>query len=88
MVSKQIKIVNKTGLHARPASEFVALSAKFSAKIELQRVGEEDLYNGKSIIMLLALGLEQGEEAILFADGEDEAAALEELSALVASFTE
>lgn len=88
MYSKQIKIVNRTGLHARPASEFVSQAGKFKSKIELQRVGEEDRFNGKSIIMLLALGLAQGEEAVLYANGEDEQEAVETLAALVAGLQE
>lgn len=88
MYSKQIKIQNKTGLHARPASEFVSQAGKFKSKIELQRVGEEDRFNGKSIIMLLSLGLAQGEEAVLYADGEDEKEAVETLAALIAGFKE
>ena len=88
MYSKQIKIQNKTGRHARPASEFVSQAGKFKSKIELQRVGEEDKYNAKSIIMLLSLGLAQGEEAVLYADGEDEKEAVETLADLIASFKE
>lgn len=88
MYSKQVKIVNKTGLHARPASDFVSQAAKFKSKIELQRVGEEDKFNGKSIIMLLALGLAQGEEAVLSADGEDERDAVEALASLIANLKE
>ena len=55
MVEKQIPIQNETGLHARPATEFVQLAGKFQSKIDLQRVGEDDWYNAKSIIMLMTL---------------------------------
>ena len=88
MYSKQIKIQNKTGLHARPASEFVSQAGKFKSKIELQRVGEEDKYNAKSIIMLMSLGLAQGERAILSAEGEDEKEAVDALAELVAGTKE
>lgn len=67
MYKREIEVKNETGLHARPASMFVNLAGTFKSKIELQRLGEEDLYNAKSIIMLLSLGLEQGEKAILSA---------------------
>ena len=41
-------IQNRTGLHARPASDFVALAATFKSKVELSRAGETDRYNNKS----------------------------------------
>lgn len=88
MYSKEIEIVNRTGLHARPASDFVNAASKFESKVTLQRVGEEDEYNAKSIVMLLALGLEQGEKAVLSADGSDERLAVDSLAELVAGFTE
>ncbi len=88
MYSKEILIQNRTGLHARPASDFVALAGKFKSKIELCRVGEEDRFNGKSIVMLLALGLAQGQKAILSAEGPDEKEAVEALAELVAGLTE
>ena len=88
MYTKQISIQNRTGLHARPASDFVGLASRFSSKIELSRVGEEDKYNGKSIVMLLTLGLEKGEDAILSAEGADEREAVEALAEFVANLTE
>ena len=86
MYKREIEVKNETGLHARPASMFVNLAGTFKSKIELQRLGGEDLYNAKSIIMLLSLGLEQGEKAILSAEGEDEKQAVDTLAELVESF--
>lgn len=86
MYKREIEVKNETGLHARPASMFVNLAGTFKSKIELQRLGGEDLYNAKSIIMLLSLGLEQGEKAILSAAGEDEKQAVDALAELVESF--
>ena len=77
MYSREIVVVNESGLHARPASDFVGLAGTFQSRVELQRVGEEDKYNAKSIIMLMSLGLAQGERAILSAEGEDEKEAVE-----------
>ena len=85
MYSKQITIQNKSGLHARPAADFVSQAGKFKSQIGIQRVGEESKADGKSIIMLLALGLAQGEEVILSADGEDEKEAVEALIELISS---
>lgn len=85
MYSKEITVVNATGLHARPASDFVGLAGKFKSRIELQRAGDEAKYNAKSIIMLLSLGLAQGEQATLSAAGEDEIEAVTALAELIAN---
>ena len=85
MYSREITVVNETGLHARPASDFVGLAGTFQSRIELQRVGEEDRYNAKSIIMLMSLGLAEGEKAILSAHGVDEKEAVDALAELVAN---
>ena len=85
MYSKEITVVNATGLHARPASEFITLASTFKSKVTLQRIGEEKKYNGKSMVILMTLGLAQGESAILSAEGEDEKEAVEALAELVRS---
>ncbi len=85
MYSREITIVNESGLHARPASDFVKLAGTFQSRIELKRLGEEKTYNAKSIIMLMSLGLAQGEKAILSAEGEDEKEAVDALAELVAN---
>ena len=85
MYSKQITIQNRSGLHARPAADFVSQAGKFKAKIGVQRAGEDVVADGKSIIMLLAMGLAQGEGVILSADGEDEKEAVEALAEVLAN---
>lgn len=86
MYQKQVTILNPTGLHARPASDFVVLAKRFSSKIQIRALrGDEPAVNAKSIVMLLSLGLTQGTQAELTAEGEDEARAVEELAALIAS---
>lgn len=66
----------------------MGLAKTFQSKIEIGRAGEDDAYNAKSIIMLMSLGLEQGEQAVLSAEGEDEKEAVEALAELVAGFTD
>lgn len=85
MYSKEITVVNATGLHARPASDFVTLAGKFKSSIHIQRSDDERKYNGKSMVMLMTLGLAQGESATIYAEGEDEKEAVEALADLVAS---
>ena len=85
MYTRTVMIQNRTGLHARPASEFVALAAQFQSKITIRSVNEEDDINAKSIMLLLAMGLGQGDEVVITAKGEDETAAVDALVALVES---
>ena len=84
MVKKQVEIINKTGLHARPASDFVLAAKKYESKITVC-VEQREPVNAKSIVRLLAEGIGQGTKIEIAADGNDEEAALEELVGLVES---
>ena len=86
MIVKELMIQNPTGLHARPATEFVAEAKKHQSNIQIFRPNEPDLsVNAKSIVGLLSLGLYQGESFCITAAGPDEAAAIDGLTALVES---
>ena len=75
-------ILNKTGLHARPAATFVDLAKRFQADIRVRR---SDLAaNGKSLISLLQLGVEHGATVRVSAQGPDAAAALDALQGAIA----
>lgn len=83
MTERHVQIVNKLGLHARPAAEIVKTAANFQSNITLTR---DDLeVNGKSIMGVMMLAAEFGSTIILRAEGPDEAEAVEALAALVAS---
>ena len=83
MIEREVQIVNKLGLHARPAAEIVKTAAKFESNITLTR---DDLeVNGKSIMGVMMLAAEFGSTITLRADGPDEDQAVEALAALVAS---
>ncbi len=87
MLQKELTIVNKLGLHARPAAMFVKTAAKFTAEIFVEKDDEE--VNGKSIMGLMMLAAGCGSRIIVRADGPDEAALIAELETLVAGgFTE
>ncbi len=58
MVEKNVTIVNKTGLHARPANGLVNLVKKYASRISL--IKENKTANAKSIINVLTLDLNQG----------------------------
>ena len=85
MYSKRTVIKNKTGLHARPASEFIAMASKFQSRITIKKLSEDEDANAKSIVMRLSLGLAQGEEVEIVAKGEDEVEAVDKLIALIDS---
>ncbi|MCO4101255.1 HPr family phosphocarrier protein [Gemmatimonas sp.] len=83
MAERSVQIVNKHGLHARPAAEMVKAASKFSSDITISR---DDLeVNGKSIMGVMMLAAEYGATIVLKASGPDADEALEALSALVAA---
>jgi phosphocarrier protein HPr len=81
MPERAVQIVNKNGLHARPAAEIVKLAAKFQSEITIVK---DDLdVNGKSIMGVMMLAAEHGSTIVLRAEGPDADAALEALVTLV-----
>ena len=80
-MEKQVTILNKSGLHARPASEFVKLAARFESEITIL-VGTK-VANAKSIINVLALAATMGTVLTLKAVGPDEKEAIDALSSLI-----
>lgn len=80
-MEKQVTILNKTGLHARPAAEFVKLASRFKSEISIL-VGTK-VANAKSIINVLSLAATHGTVLTLKADGPDEAEAIDTLSSLI-----
>ena len=78
---KKVTITNETGLHARPASQFVKKADKFKSKIEII-FGEKEV-NAKSIMGVMSLGISQGTEITLKAEGEDEEEAINKLEAFI-----
>src|SRR5438876_6619854 len=75
-------ILNKTGLHARPAATFVDLAKRFQADINVRH--GDAVANGKSLISLLQLGVEHGATVRVSAQGSDAAAALDALQSAIA----
>jgi phosphocarrier protein HPr len=79
--SREIRIVNKLGLHARAASKFVTLASSFQSQIRLKK-GEREV-NGKSIMGIMMLAAGRGTTLLLSAEGPDADAALDALEKLV-----
>ncbi|MDR0621247.1 MAG: HPr family phosphocarrier protein [Deltaproteobacteria bacterium] len=85
MYSRTGIIVNETGLHARPASLFIKMAKNFDAKISIRKKEAPNPVNAKSIVALLALGLDKGSEVEISADGGDEKQAVDSLLDLIAN---
>lgn len=80
MYTRNVIVKNPTGLHARPGSNFVDEAKKYSSKITIRRLDEnEDPVNAKSIAFVLSLGVGKGIEIELAADGSDEKEAIDTL---------
>ncbi len=77
MIEKKVKIINKAGLHTRPAATIVKLAAKYKCEFYISKDGLN--INGKSIIGVMTLAAEMGSELSLSFDGEDEQQASEEI---------
>lgn len=80
-VQREVEIVNRAGMHARPAAEFVKIAGRFSCEIRVEKDGLE--VNGKSIMGVLMLAAERGSRLRLSARGADAADAVDALSDLV-----
>jgi len=80
-VQADVRIVNRLGLHARPAAHFVRCSNQFSAEVYVSRDGIE--VNGKSIMGVMMLAAEQGATIRIRAEGGDATEAVQQLVALV-----
>lgn len=81
MVERRIIIQNKYGLHARPAALFVETAGRYDADITITKDGIE--VNGKSIMSLLMLAAEKGNEILLRSEGKDEQDLVEALTSLL-----
>lgn len=80
MVTKEIVIKNRAGLHTRPSSMLVREASKYKSKFHIVKDGYQ--VNGKSIIGVMTLAAEQGAEITLIFEGPDEDQAAEAISAL------
>jgi phosphotransferase system HPr (HPr) family protein len=85
-VTRVINVVNSTGLHARPAARFAEVARTFEAAITVTKDGRTG--NAKSVLGLLKLGIGAGSTIAVSAEGPDEQAAVEGLSALMSELAE
>ena len=81
---KEVEIVNKLGLHARPAALFVRCVIRFKSTVTIWK-GEEN-FSAASLLEVLTANLDCGARVVLEAIGPDEQEAIAELEALLLRF--
>ena len=80
-LSREVRIVNRRGLHARASAKFVNMASEVAATIEVEKDGNRVC--GTSIMGLMMLGAALGESVTIHASGDDAQGALEKLAGLV-----
>ncbi|GAE30166.1 MULTISPECIES: phosphocarrier protein HPr [Halalkalibacter] len=81
MAEKSFKITAETGIHARPATQLVNKAGQFSSDLTLEYKGKS--VNLKSIMGVMSLGVGQGAEVTIKAEGSDEAEALQAIEEVI-----
>lgn len=81
MISKELEIINKLGLHARASTKFTQTASKYSSEIWIARNGRR--VNAKSIMGVMMLAAAKGAIVTLEANGADKVEAIEALTALI-----
>ena len=82
-VSREVRIVNRRGLHARASAQFVNLATELDAKVEVEKDGNRVC--GTSIMGLMMLGAAMGDAIVIHVDGTGSGDALDRLAELVES---
>jgi phosphocarrier protein len=86
-IEKEITIINRLGMHARPAAMFVRIASRYRSEIWVEKEGEQ--INGKSIMGLMMLAAGQGSKLLIRCEGPDADKAMMEIEALIlAKFNE
>ena len=82
-IEKEITVLNKQGLHARPAALFVQIATKYDSNITV--IKDKESVNGKSIMGILMLGVQQYSRIIIKAEGSDAEKAVAELEGFLSN---
>lgn len=82
MAERTTVVASQSGLHARPAAVFVKAAAEQPTKVTIRKP-EGDPVDASSILSIMTLGVEQGDEVIMSADGEHADEALDALVTLL-----
>lgn len=81
MVKQAVTVISESGLHARPANMLVKNAQRFSSSVEVSSEGKA--YNAKSILGVLAAGINRGMKIEVVCSGEDEKEACDTLVKLI-----
>jgi phosphocarrier protein HPr len=81
VISREVRIVNRLGMHARAAARFVHTANRFRSRVTVTRDGRT--MDGKSILGILLLAASPGTSIVVSAEGDDEVLAVDALSELV-----
>ncbi|MBC3805169.1 HPr family phosphocarrier protein [Acetobacterium fimetarium] len=81
MIVDKVIVANKAGLHAKPASLFVQRANDFKSEIYIKK--ESTRVNAKSIMGVMILAVQKGDEIQIEATGDDEKRAVEQLKLLI-----
>lgn len=81
MISENITIINKLGLHARAAAKLVSTASSFQSTVELEK-GTQRI-NAKSIMGVMMLAASKGTDITVYTEGDDETEALVALKTLI-----
>ena len=84
MISIEVEIVNKLGLHARASTKLTQMASKFASEVWIARNGRR--VNAKSIMGVMMLAAAKGSFVTLEANGADEQAAIDALKVLIADY--
>jgi phosphocarrier protein len=83
MISKEFRISNRLGLHARPSAQLTQVAGKFASEVYIAKNGRR--VNAKSIMGVMMLAAGPGSTVTVDAEGPDEEQAMEAIGALIAS---
>jgi phosphocarrier protein len=85
MSERIVTVVPEAGLHARPASKFVATANEYDSDIEVGAADDGDLVDARSMLAVTSLGVGHDERVRLVAEGDDADAALDALEAVLST---
>ena len=83
MISREFRISNRLGLHARPSAQLTQVAGKFASEVYVAKNGRR--VNAKSIMGVMMLAAGPGSTVTVDAEGPDEEQAMEAIGALIAS---
>lgn len=83
MIKREVTIINKLGLHARPSAQLVTTASRFKSEVMLAR--DDTQVNGKSIMGVMMLAAEKGSQVTVQCDGPDEEEAMQAIVDVIES---